>query len=41
MYAAVLTIHVLFMRFFIERFIAREYDLFGGSEDPENPHAGG
>lgn len=33
MYCALLTIHVLFFRFFIERFISREFDLFGGSED--------
>lgn len=41
MYAAILTIHVLFLRFFIERFVAREFDLFGGSEDVENPEEGG
>jgi P-type Ca2+ transporter type 2B len=29
MYTALLTIHVLFFRFFIERFIARTFDLFG------------
>jgi hypothetical protein len=29
MYCALLTIHVLFLRFFIERFIARSFDLFG------------
>jgi magnesium-transporting ATPase (P-type) len=34
MYSAILTIHVLFLRFFIERFISREFDLFGGAEDP-------
>jgi hypothetical protein len=33
MYCALLTIHVLFLRFFIERFVAREMDLFGGKED--------
>ncbi len=33
MYTAILTIHVLFLRFFIERFIYREFDLFGGGED--------
>jgi len=29
MYCALLTIHVLFLRFFIERFIKKELDLFG------------
>lgn len=29
MYVALLTIHVLFLRFFIERFISRKLDLFG------------
>jgi hypothetical protein len=29
MYVALLTIHVLFVRFFIERFINRSLDLFG------------
>jgi magnesium-transporting ATPase (P-type) len=29
MYCALLTIHVLFLRFFIERFIGRNLDLFG------------
>lgn len=29
MYCALLTIHVLFLRFFIERFMARTFDLFG------------
>jgi len=33
MYTAILTIHVLFLRFFIERFMHRELDLFGGGED--------
>lgn len=33
MYTAILTIHVMFLRFFIERFINRELDLFGGGED--------
>ena len=41
MYAALLTIHVLFLRFFIERFISREFDLFGGSEDTSHPDGGG
>ena len=30
MYCALLTIHVLFLRFFITRFIDRTFDLFGG-----------
>ena len=29
MYCALLTIHVLFLRFFIEKFIKRELDLYG------------
>jgi magnesium-transporting ATPase (P-type) len=29
MYCALLTIHVLFLRFFIERFVSRELDLYG------------
>ena len=29
-YVALLTIHVLFMRFFIERLMNRTFDLFGG-----------
>ena len=33
MYCALLTIHTLFFRFFIERFIGRSMDLFGGGED--------
>jgi len=33
MYCALLTIHALFFRFFIERFIDRGMDLFGGGED--------
>ena len=33
MYCAVLTVHVLFLRFFITRFMTREFDLFGGAED--------
>jgi magnesium-transporting ATPase (P-type) len=28
-----MTVHVLFFRFFIERFVERSMDLFGGSED--------
>jgi hypothetical protein len=30
MYVALLTIHVLFLRFFIERFASKTLDLFGG-----------
>lgn len=33
MIAAMLTIHVLFLRFFILRFVDRTMDLFGGDED--------
>ncbi|MFS8159921.1 MAG: hypothetical protein ACMG6E_06870 [Candidatus Roizmanbacteria bacterium] len=33
MYAALLTIHVLFFRFFLQRFVGRSMDLFGGGED--------
>jgi magnesium-transporting ATPase (P-type) len=33
MYAALITIHTLFYRFFIERFKKRSMDLFGGGED--------
>ena len=32
MYAALLTIHVLFLRFFCEKFQERSFDLFGGNE---------
>jgi Ca2+ transporting ATPase len=32
MYCALLTIHVLFLRFFIERFVRRNMDLFGPEE---------
>ncbi len=32
MYCAILTIHILFLRFFIERFINRTFDFFGGEE---------
>jgi Ca2+ transporting ATPase len=34
MYVALLTIHVLFLRFFIERFIKRTFDLYG-SDQPD------
>ena len=30
MYCALFTVHVLFLRFFIERFAGRTFDLFGG-----------
>jgi P-type Ca2+ transporter type 2B len=33
---AVVAFHVLFLRFFIEHFVRRDMDLFGG-EDPEKP----
>jgi magnesium-transporting ATPase (P-type) len=33
MWCALLTVHTLFFRFFIERFIGRSMDLFGGGED--------
>jgi hypothetical protein len=33
MYCALLTVHVLFLRFFIVRFMGRSMDLFGGGED--------
>ena len=33
-YVALLTIHVLFMRFFIERLLNRTFDLFGGEGNP-------
>ena len=33
MYAALLTVHTLFFRFWIERFIGRSMDMFGGGED--------
>lgn len=32
MFCALLTIHVLFLRFFITKFISREFDFFGGEE---------
>lgn len=36
MYVALLTIHILFLRFFIERFISRKFDLFG--QEIEDKH---
>lgn len=36
MYCALLTIHILFLRFFIEKLAARSFDFFGG-EDPAHP----
>lgn len=35
MFAALLTIHILLIRFFVESLYSRSLDLFG-SEDPEN-----
>jgi magnesium-transporting ATPase (P-type) len=32
MYCALLTIHILFLRFFIVRFVGRDFDLFGGEQ---------
>ena len=32
-FCALITIHVLFLRFFIQRFATRSFDLFGGGED--------
>ena len=39
MYCALFTVHVLFYRFFIEKFISREFDLFGGEASTQ--HMGG
>lgn len=39
MYCSMLTIHVLFLRFFIERFMKRDMDFFGG-EDVVNTSGG-
>jgi len=36
MYCALLTIHILFYRFFIEKLSNRTFDFFGG-ENPEYP----
>ena len=33
MYAAILTVHILLIRFFIERLAARSFDLFGNDAD--------
>jgi magnesium-transporting ATPase (P-type) len=43
MFCALLTIHVLFLRFFIQRFMNRTMDLFGGQEedDPKYNKEGG
>ena len=38
MYCALLTIHILFLRFFIERMANRSFDLFGGNESVEYPN---
>lgn len=40
MYCALFTIHVLFLRFFIERFISREFDLFGGEPSSATKDSG-
>ncbi len=32
MFCALLTIHILFLRFFISKFIDREFDFFGGED---------
>jgi magnesium-transporting ATPase (P-type) len=37
MYCALLTIHILFLRFFIEKLSTRTFDFFGG-EDPDHPN---
>lgn len=37
MYCAIFTVHVLFLRFFIERFIDRTFDLYGGEKSSMNP----
>lgn len=39
MYCALLTIHVLFLRFFITKFADRSFDFFGG-ENTRNKHGG-
>ncbi len=33
MFCSILTVHVLFYRFWAERFVNRTMDLFGGGED--------
>lgn len=38
MYCAIFTVHVLFLRFFIERFISRGMDLYGGESGTKNFH---
>ena len=32
MYCALLTIHILFLRFFIERLMNKTFDFFGGED---------
>ena len=32
MFCALLTIHILFLRFFISKFVKRDFDFFGGEE---------
>jgi magnesium-transporting ATPase (P-type) len=39
MFCALLTIHVLFLRFFITKFVTREFDFFGG-EATRNKYGG-
>jgi Ca2+-transporting ATPase len=39
MFCALLTIHVLFLRFFIQRFMDRSMDLFGGQEETDSKYA--
>ncbi len=41
MFCALLTIHVLFLRFFVTRFAGRTMDLFGGGEDTGDFYAEG
>jgi magnesium-transporting ATPase (P-type) len=38
MYCALLTLHVLFFRFFITRFATRSFDLFGGGEETNSKY---
>jgi len=40
MYAALLTVHILYLRFFIERFIERTFDFFGGENYNLNKSGG-
>lgn len=36
MYCAIFTVHVLFLRFFIEKFVNRSMDLYGGEKHTKN-----